>query len=429
MSADGIPERTQRQPTQAMAGAAIAASAGRPRVSVIMPVHNQAEYIGQAIVSVRRQTLTDWELIVVDDGSTDATAEVVERHAETRLRYVARPQQERSLARNHGLELAQGHLVAFLDADDFWQPGYLAKQVANFDAHPGLGLSFTAAYDTDRTGHAVRVRGLHPSGVLPQSEFLARMVLGNRVANTSVVMAPADILRALGGFDNDAIPAEDWDLWLRLAMRYPVASVAEPLVYYRRYHIFMPSRLLARRADESSVHILEKAFAALTDPHVSALYSQALGGAYWRGAWIHYMVEDTASGQAWLAKARSVWPELFMAPYQAWLDSLVVLADELYDIFTPLNEALQRLDRLFANLPAWAAELRPLKTAAKGRFCGLHVFSSYAQGQRRELLRAAPLAVQWHPQWLANRGFLAIWARAWLGRGWARPKAAVGSVL
>ena len=396
-------------------------SNSRPRVSVVIPTYNQAKYIGEAIASVREQTFTDWELIIIDDGSTDATATVVAQQAAARMRYVARPKEERSRARNAGLDLAQGELVAFLDDDDFWGPDYLAKQVANFASHPGLGLSFTAAYDTDPTGKVVRARGLTAPGVLPQGDFLSRNLLGNRIACTSVTMVPMAVLRAVGGFDNDVIQIEDWDLWLRIAMRYSVASIAEPLVYYRRYHAHMPRRLTGRHTDEHSLHILEKNFATITEPALLALRPQALGTACWRGAWNRYMLGDFAGGQAWLAKARDFWPELFAPPYHIWVDSLVVLADELYDIFTPLGEALDGIDRLFDNLPAWAAALQPLRSAAKGQYCGLHVFSNRIQGRRQEILLAAPLAIRWRPQWLANRGFLLIWARAWLGLGWSRP--------
>src|SRR5262249_39530845 len=115
-----------------------------------------ARWLDGAIESVRRQTLSDWELLVVDDGSTDDTRAVVQRHAtDRRIHYLPGPHLERSAARNRGLAAARGALVAFLDADDRWLPEKLERQLAALDAEPDVALSYT----TDRP---VRRRGGRP---------------------------------------------------------------------------------------------------------------------------------------------------------------------------------------------------------------------------------------------------------------------------
>ena len=112
-----------------------------PRVSVIIPVHNCERYLGEAMESVLTQTYKSFELIVVDDGSTDATARVARGFASS-VRYCFQQQRGAGAARNRGVEMAQGRHLAFLDADDLWLEGKLARQLEAFEADPGLDMVF-----------------------------------------------------------------------------------------------------------------------------------------------------------------------------------------------------------------------------------------------------------------------------------------------
>ncbi len=114
-----------------------------PKVSVIIPTYNCAHYLADALESVFQQTFSDYEVIVVDDGSPDNTKEVVERFITrypSRLKYIYQPHQERSVARNNGIQAASGEYIAFLDADDQWLPHKLSIQVPILDEHPEIGL-------------------------------------------------------------------------------------------------------------------------------------------------------------------------------------------------------------------------------------------------------------------------------------------------
>ncbi len=121
---------------------------GQPRVSVIIPAYNASATVCTAVDSALGQTFTNHEVIVVDDGSTDATRSRLDGYG-SRIRYVYQQNQERSAARNNGIRHARGDLLAFLDADDYWAPHKLEKQVTLLDAHPDLGLVFSwaAAFD------------------------------------------------------------------------------------------------------------------------------------------------------------------------------------------------------------------------------------------------------------------------------------------
>ncbi len=203
-------------------------------VSVVIAAHNQAGWLGDAIASVRRQTFTDWELVVVDDGSTDTTREVVAPHtSDPRIRYVFQSHQERSAARNHGIEASAGRFIALLDADDCWLPDKLAKQVVALEADPAAGFCYTPARFVDADGRPLAI--LKPARAIAGDVF-PRLLRGNVIILASVLLRRA-CLEQVGGFDTtlSVYGCEDWDLWLRLARRFPVAVVDQELTLYRRH--------------------------------------------------------------------------------------------------------------------------------------------------------------------------------------------------
>jgi glycosyltransferase involved in cell wall biosynthesis len=205
-----------------------------PAVSIVLATHDHARWLDGAITSVRRQTVPDWELLVVDDGSTDDTREVVARHADDpRIRYLPGPHRERAAARNRGLAAAGAQVVAFLDADDRWQPEKLARQMAALAAAPDAALCYTIARFVDAAGAPLPIR--KPPRAIAGEVFPALM-RGNFIILASVV-ARRRCLAEAGGFD-ETLPVygcEDWDLWLRIARRHRVIVVDEELTLYRRH--------------------------------------------------------------------------------------------------------------------------------------------------------------------------------------------------
>ena len=203
-----------------------------PRVSIVLATHDGARFLPEALASVQAQTFGDWELVLVDDGSTDDTPAIVARAAaDPRVRPLAGPRRERCAARNRGIAEARAAFVAFLDADDAWAPEKLARQVAALDAEPAAALCYTIARYVDATGRPLAVR--RPPEPLAGRIFPA-LVRANRMILSSVVVRRT-ALDAAGGFDETmpTIGCEDWDLWLRIARRAPVAVVAEELTRYR----------------------------------------------------------------------------------------------------------------------------------------------------------------------------------------------------
>lgn len=206
-----------------------------PNVSVIIPTYNRRDFIREALASVLAQTFQDFELIVVDDGSTDGTEEIVQEFPCTR--YVFQENQGVSAARNVGAALSQGELIAFLDSDDFWQPEKLAAQIAFFAARPEARICQTEEMWL-RNGVRVNPRNKHrkPSGDI----FAASLHLC--LVSPSAVMLRRELFEQIGGFDEKLPACEDYDLWLRIAACEPVHLIEEPLVIKRGGHVDQLSR-------------------------------------------------------------------------------------------------------------------------------------------------------------------------------------------
>ena len=209
-----------------------------PLVSVIIPTYNADNHIKTTLNSVRSQTYKNIEVIVIDDGSQDQTAEIVRSVAQQdgRIILLQQPNSGVAAARNFGIQKAQGELIAPIDADDIWYPENLEKQLQCFlQAEPSVGLVYGWSVDLDKSG-------------LPTGEFRASQIEGevyktlichNFLGNSSASLIRSDCLEKVGGYncklkENNAQGCEDWELYLRLAEHYQFRVVPEFLIGYRK---------------------------------------------------------------------------------------------------------------------------------------------------------------------------------------------------
>jgi glycosyltransferase involved in cell wall biosynthesis len=201
-----------------------------PRVSVIIPTHNRKAFVQEAVDSVLAQTYEDFELIVVDDGSTDGTGKVLKRY-ENRLLYLYQANQGVSAARNNGLALAQGEFIAFLDSDDLWLPKKLAIQVAFMDQHPQAQICYTDELWI-RRGKRVNPKKRHAKC----SGEIYHHCLPLCIISPSSALMRRGLFAQVGTFDPGLPVCEDYDLWLRVAARFPVFFIPQRLIVKRGGH-------------------------------------------------------------------------------------------------------------------------------------------------------------------------------------------------
>lgn len=208
-----------------------------PRVSVLLPVRNGMPYLPEAIESLVNQSFGRFELIVINDGSTDGTAAYLAGLGDSRLRVISSAGAGLAAALNAGIAEARGQYIARQDADDWSMRERFASQVAYLDAHPEVALVSTCADYVDGAGNVMEnawtrtVRVQQDPAQAPE-QILAMMPLTCCITHGSVMMR-ADVLRAAGGYDQAMVPAEDYDLWLRLLPRHQLVKLHDRLYAYR----------------------------------------------------------------------------------------------------------------------------------------------------------------------------------------------------
>ena len=251
------------------------------KFSVIIPLYNKAPYIRKALESVLAQTYTDYELIIVDDGSTDGSAEIAEAFLQDpasrlspltssltsdsvpasrlsplafSLRLLKQPNQGVSAARNAGVAQAQGEYLAFLDADDWWEPTYLERMAQLIEDYPDAGL-YACNYYYHKDGVNI-IKVDIPTGYFNYpKEYFKNFAMP--VTSISVVI-PRKVFSDIGGFPIGIKLGEDFLLWSKIALCYPVAFLNEPLAYYNNtllpnyratYHLHKPEEHMLFRLE------------------------------------------------------------------------------------------------------------------------------------------------------------------------------------
>jgi glycosyltransferase involved in cell wall biosynthesis len=199
-----------------------------PLVSVVMPVRNGARWLDEAIDSIARQTLSDLELLIVDDGSTDETPQILDdwSHRDSRIRVLRQTDCGLAAALNYGLAEARGRYLARLDADDCAMPARLERQVGVLQQNPSIGLLGSWAERIDEYGRPQAQ--LKPE---TQPDKLADIIgRANPFVHSSVMLRP-EIARDLGGYRAAFEAAEDYDLWLRMSEITRLGNIGEPAVF------------------------------------------------------------------------------------------------------------------------------------------------------------------------------------------------------
>ncbi|HJS35438.1 MAG TPA: glycosyltransferase [Pseudoxanthomonas sp.] len=248
-------------------------------VSVIIPTYNRRDLLPRAIDSVLAQTHRVDEIIVVDDGSTDGTADMLQARYGERVKHVWQSNAGVSAARNHGLRLARGRYLALLDSDDEWLPEKTALQVAFLESRPDFGM---VVCDVERIdGDYRHIDVFHRRDVIREDGWALRWLLHNPALVPASVMLRRQVVDQLGGFDETLRTAEDLEFHLRVARHWPIGVVEQALVRAMRGHEGLSA---ASSTYDDYVRVVEAAVAsargALDDGELDA----ALAGTYLRNA-------------------------------------------------------------------------------------------------------------------------------------------------
>jgi glycosyltransferase involved in cell wall biosynthesis len=239
-----------------------------PLVSVVIPAYNAAWCVGKAIDSVLAQHFHEFEVIVVNDGSTDDTAAVLAAYGDA-IRVVHQANGGMSSARNAGIRAARGELIAFLDADDWWLPTKLSRQVDLMRARPEIGFSSAAARVEDSQGRSVNLWACAQW----EGSFLNHLFHNGAgiAGGSSALMVRSTFLQKAGGYDETLGGAEDADLWIRLAALTDYACIPEPQVIVLRRPGSVSRNVEGMR--QGAIQMMQK------NRH---LLTPSLRGSYWR---------------------------------------------------------------------------------------------------------------------------------------------------
>jgi glycosyltransferase involved in cell wall biosynthesis len=245
------------------------------KVSVIVPAYNSEATIEATIASLLTQTFQDFELIVINDGSTDGTVRVLEGITDSRLRILHFENGGLATARNRGIAAARGKLLSFIDADDVWTPEKLQDQVNALDANPAAAVAYSWTDYIDERGQFLYPGSRDRPDRQEPEQFYAALFQKNFIESGSNVMVRASALAQVGGFEAEAIAvSEDWDLWLRLALHHTFVLVPKAQILYR----VLPQSLSSnfRRQERDTLKVISDALGRSPErlqPHYRASLS------------------------------------------------------------------------------------------------------------------------------------------------------------
>lgn len=378
-----------------------------PRVSVVTPCYNAARFVAATVQSIRDQTMTDWEMLVVDDGSNDGSAAIVRAIGDSRVHVLHQANAGPSAARNAGVAAARGAFIAFLDADDLALPHRLAAQAALLDADPDLAVVASGYQWIDE--HGAVLPAAH-SWQYPFELNALRDWLFDCPLVPSATMIRRDAWEAVGGFETALRGGEDWHFWIRLVFDgWRMAWLKEVVTHYRR----LPTGLAsdgARMARDCTAVLYEVIAHPSFPPDLADAARQGLALRHVDGAKREFAAGLWREGRTDLTEAIELDPGLLAGrPCRIEMELLNVALDPL----TP--DPVAFLATAFAHLPDNAEWLRERRDDALWHYHAVQADRSLrAHAYRRAAAHAAHVLAQ-QPGMLGDR-------RAWsaVGRLFAR---------
>lgn len=284
-----------------------------PKISVIIPAYNAEKTIRETIENVCLQTVSDFELIIINDGSKDKTLEIAQSIKDKRIKVFCYENRGLSTARNRGISKANGEYIAFLDADDLWTSDKLELQLAAFNKNPGAGVAYSWTYfmDVDEQG---KVLSLHPSASYSfAGNVYQKLLVSDFIHSGSNTLILRQAIDSVGEFDPTLKSCEDWDYWLRLSTHWHFVVVPKHQIFYRRSPNSMSSKVEVMKA--AALIAMEKAYQA-APPNLQYLKSFTLTNfhKYCASLYLqhHTDIDGISQAQQHLLSAISIQPKTLL---------------------------------------------------------------------------------------------------------------------
>ncbi|MDX2098610.1 MAG: glycosyltransferase [Leptolyngbyaceae cyanobacterium bins.59] len=313
-----------------------------PLISVIIPAYNAEKTITETVQSVLSQTFTDFEVIVINDGSQDDTLEVLSTIQDDRLRVISQVNGGAQKARNRGIQAATGAYIALLDADDLWTRDKLATQIKALEEDPTAGVAYSWMNRIDEQGHFLRRGSYHRFS----GNVFAHLLLIDFIENGSNPLIRTQAFDEVGLFDETLSCGQDWDMWLRLAARYPFVVIPSVHTLYRKTPNSISSKLEQREA--GYLKVIHKALTTAS-PEVKALKPHIIGNRY--KCLIIDALNGSPSPQRALIAAQFLWTVIQYDPSllhsRIFIKILLIIAIMLVLPPKPAMQLLQRKYSLF----------------------------------------------------------------------------------
>jgi glycosyltransferase involved in cell wall biosynthesis len=273
-----------------------------PLVSVVIPAYNAEHTILKTIQSVQKQTFSNFELIVINDGSTDRTLEVLNRIVDTRLKIFSYENGGLPVARNRGIAHATGEFIAFIDADDLWTPEKLELQLAALQQHQEAGVAYSWTAFIDEKGEILYAQEptFFEGNVYPQ------LLASNFISSGSNILVHRRFIKLAGEFDFSLKSAEDWDYNIRLAALCPFVVVSKYQIFYRKSSQSMTAKVDVMQ--KAILTVIERAFQT-APPELQFLKNQTLANSYrfFAKIYLDHVVHKNGISQAFEKLKKAIW--------------------------------------------------------------------------------------------------------------------------
>lgn len=279
-----------------------------PKVSIVIPTYNREEYISETIESILNQTYNDFEVIVINDGSTDNTNKKLERFG-SKIKLINQSNSERAVSRNNGVKSTTGKYIAFVDSDDLWLENKLEKQVAVLDNSKDIILVYSQSFRINEKSKKTKAAKRQKEGF--SGEVFEKLLLRNFIPSPTPVIR-RDYFENTPGFQTRYIPYEDWEYWIRFSLLGKFYFLKEPLAYYRIHKQQSVKLTSAEKIEKVTDLLLTDSFKLKETP--DKVKRKSLGLANLRYCYWYLLENQTEVAKEKIKKAINLYPDFLLDP-------------------------------------------------------------------------------------------------------------------